>query len=104
MWTLCRLMSNESNNVDRLMNDKKTSLFKEYYNYKETKGKIITDDQKNIRIAKNTIKKNRKQLDEYVKKNSLFVNSFKPIKVNKGPILVKRMAELAERQRKEEKT
>ncbi len=75
------------------MNEKATTLLKEAFRYKETRGTIITDSQRALDSAKLTIKRNRKQLEKYIQQNPVFLHSLEPVHISRGPEVVKRMAE-----------
>lgn len=73
------------------------NLFKRKISLKETVCTIISDNINAVDVAISSIVENRKILELYVKKNPKFLYSLKPIKVDDGPEVVKRMADAAER-------
>ncbi len=66
------------------------------FNYKETKGTITTDNEAAIEAAISSIKHHRSRLETYVRTHPKFLHSLKPIHVEKGPTIVRLMAEAAE--------
>lgn len=73
------------------------SLFKEVFQHKETSCTIISDKEGAINVAILSIKHHRKQLEKYIKDHPKFLYSLQPVPVDKGPTIVKLMAEAAER-------
>ncbi|MEM0216354.1 MAG: UPF0280 family protein [Candidatus Bathyarchaeia archaeon] len=73
------------------------SLFKRKIRLKETVCTIISDKIDAVEVAIASIVKSRKILELYVKNNPKFLYSLKPIKVDKGPEVVMRMASAAEK-------
>jgi ApbE superfamily uncharacterized protein (UPF0280 family) len=78
------------------MNQKATPLLNQPFSYKETRGTIITDSKRAIDAAKLAIKANRKQLEKFIQQNPIFLYSLEPVQINRGPEVVKRMAEASE--------
>lgn len=76
---------------------KTKSLFKRSFEYKETRCTIIADRESAINVAILSIKHYREQLERYIKDNPKFLYSLQPVHVDKGPTIVKLMAEAAER-------
>ena len=74
-----------------------TSLFKEAFGFKETRCTIISNKESAIQTAIESIKKNRKTLEEYVELNPIFFRTLEPIPVPSAPLVVKLMAEAAEK-------
>jgi ApbE superfamily uncharacterized protein (UPF0280 family) len=70
-------------------------IVKETYSFKETKGIIISDNKKAIKIGKATLEKNRKILEKYINKDPLFLHSLEPINLEKGPNVIMRMIEVS---------
>ena len=68
------------------------NLFKENFTLKETQCTIISDKQKGIKTAIESIKRNRVELELYVKANPKFLNTLKPIPPPEKPIVAKLMA------------
>jgi ApbE superfamily uncharacterized protein (UPF0280 family) len=75
------------------MKQKATTLLKEAFSYKETRGTIITDSKRALDSAKLTIRTNRKQLEKYIQQNPTFLHSLEPLYISRGPKVAKRMAE-----------
>jgi len=73
------------------------ALIKQEYQFRETKGTIIADTIKGVEIAKTTLKKHRNQLEEYIRQNPYFSQSFEPIRVKNGPPIVRWMAQTSEK-------
>ena len=78
------------------MNQKATPLLKQPFRYKETRGTIITDSKRALDVAKLAIKRNREQLEKYIQQHPTFLYSLEPVQINRGPEVVKRMAEASE--------
>ena len=73
------------------------NLFKEAFQYKETQCNLIADKKQGIQIAIESIKHNRKELEEYTRTNPKFLYTLEPIPVLDGPLVAKLMAEAAEK-------
>ena len=67
-------------------------LFKENFTLKETQCTIISDKQKAIQAAKESIKRNRQELEIYVGANPKFLHTLKPIVAPEKPLVAKLMA------------
>ena len=72
-------------------------MFKRVFELKESRGIIISDKEHAIETAVESIKHNRKALEDYARKNRLFLESLKPMKVPTEPLVAKLMAEAAEK-------
>lgn len=73
-------------------------LFKETFEFKETRGIIISDSLNAIKASTASIIENRRKLEEYIRKNPKFFYSLKPVHVeDSSPAVVKRMAEASEK-------
>lgn len=70
-------------------------LFKRVFEFKDSRGVIIADKESAIDVAVESIRRNRKALESYVKCNGLFLESLKPVKVPAEPLVAKLMAEAA---------
>jgi len=73
------------------------SLFKENFTLKETQCTIISDKQKAIQSAIESIKRNRQELEIYVRANPKFLHTLKPIPPPEKPLVAKMMALAAEK-------
>jgi ApbE superfamily uncharacterized protein (UPF0280 family) len=73
------------------------NLFKENFTLKETHCIIISDKQKAIQAAIKSIKRNRQELEIYIKTNPKFLCTLKPILPPEKPLVAKLMAEAAEK-------
>ena len=73
------------------------NLFKEAFQLKESQCTIIADKQEAIKTAVESIKRNRKQLEEYAYSQPKFLYTLKPIPVPQEPLVAKLMAEAAEK-------
>ena len=78
------------------MKEKTTSLIKQTFSYGESRGTIIADSMEAVATAKLAIQKHRRQLDKYIRETPIFLCSLEPVRVGKGPIVAKRMAEASE--------
>lgn len=74
------------------------NLFKETFEFGETRGVILTDNKEAIAVAKASLKENKRKLEEYIRKNPKFLYSLKPVQVDSdSPAVVKLMAEASEK-------
>jgi len=73
------------------------SLFKENFTMKEAQCTIISDKQNAIQIAIESIKRNRQELEIYVRANPKFLHTLKPIPPPEKPLVAKMMALAAEK-------
>ncbi|MCW3994559.1 MAG: UPF0280 family protein [Candidatus Bathyarchaeota archaeon] len=73
------------------------NLHKETFILKETQCTIISDKQEAIKIAKETIKHNRQELELYVRANPKFLHTLTPIPAPPKPLIAKLMAEAAQK-------
>jgi len=69
------------------------NLFKENFNLKETKCTIISDKQQGIETAIESIKRNRQELEIYLRANPKFLYTLKPFPAPEKPLVAKMMAE-----------
>jgi uncharacterized protein len=67
-------------------------LFKENFSLKETQCTILSDSQQAIQAAIESIKRNRQELDLYVRANPKFLYTLKPIVAPEKPLVAKLMA------------
>jgi ApbE superfamily uncharacterized protein (UPF0280 family) len=72
-------------------------LFKEAFQYKETRCTIIADKEQAIKTARESIRRNRKELEDYAKKNPRFLYTLEPIPAPAEPLVARLMAEAAEK-------
>jgi len=75
----------------------KTKEYRQVFNYKETNCLITADSEVAIDAAVSSIKYHRSQLEKYVRGHQRFLYSLQPIHVDDGPLVVKLMAEAAEK-------
>ncbi|MGA3060479.1 MAG: UPF0280 family protein [Candidatus Bathyarchaeia archaeon] len=73
------------------------NFFKENFTLKETQCTIISDKQKAILAAIESIKQNRQELEIYVRANPKFLYTLKPIPAPEKPHVAKLMALAAEK-------
>ena len=71
------------------------NLIKEVFQLKESQCTIITDKQEAIKTAIESIKRNRKQLEEYAGAHPKFLYTLEPVPVPPEPLVAKLMAEVA---------
>jgi len=82
--------------MTRTMPLKTKSLVKESFEFKETRGLILSDSKEAIELALSSLRENREKLERYVRKNPKFLYSLTPIKIdNDAPHVVRIMAEAA---------
>ena len=72
-------------------------LTRHSYQIGETKGVIITDHSPAIEAALNSIKEQRRQLFEYIRKNPDFEHSLESVEVSEAPEVVQLMAEASKK-------
>ncbi len=72
-------------------------LFKEHFAFKECHCSIISDNQKAIRAAIDSIKRNYLELELYVRANPKFLHTLTPISVPEKPFVARVMALAAEK-------
>jgi uncharacterized protein len=72
-------------------------LFKENFVLKESQCTIISDQQKAIQTAIESIKRNRQELEIYTRANPKFLHTLKPITPPEKPIVANLMAQAAEK-------
>jgi len=72
-------------------------LIKESFTYKESQCTIISDQQKGIRIAVDSIERNYKELELYTGTNSRFLHALHPVPTPNKPLVAKMMAEFAQK-------
>lgn len=73
------------------------NLFKENFTLKETQCTIISDKQKAIQTAIESIKRNRRELEIYIRANPRFLYTLTPISAPEKPLVAKLMAQAAEK-------
>jgi ApbE superfamily uncharacterized protein (UPF0280 family) len=73
------------------------NLYREAFQLKETQCTIIADRKEAIGAAIESIKRNRKALEEYGKAHPKFLWTLKPVPVPREPSVAKLMAEAAEK-------
>lgn len=76
---------------------KTEKLFKQVFQVKETNCTIISDEKSAVNVAMSSIRHHRKELEKYIRHHQKFLYSLKPVPANDGPIIVKLMAEAAEK-------
>ncbi len=72
-------------------------LFKEAFLLKESQCTAISDKPEGIQTAKNSIKRHRCKLEEYIKINPRFFHSLEPIPVPTEPLVANMMGEVAKK-------
>jgi len=72
-------------------------LFKLAFELKESRGTIIADRENALDIAVESLKANRKALEDYSRANPQFLFSLTPVKVPNEPPVARLMAEAAEK-------
>ena len=72
-------------------------LFKEHYTQKESQCTIISDQQKAIQAAQESIQRNYLELELHVRANPKFLHSLTPIPAPEKPIVARLMAEAAQK-------
>ncbi len=71
-------------------------LFKETFEFKETRGLILSENKEAIAKAISSLRENREKLERYACKNPKFLYSLKPVEVDDdSPLVAKVMAEAA---------
>src|SRR4030042_27504 len=72
-------------------------MFKEAFQIKETQGTIIADREQGVKTAIASIKRNRKALEDYAKRNPHFLMVLEPVAAPAEPVVARLMAEAAEK-------
>jgi ApbE superfamily uncharacterized protein (UPF0280 family) len=72
-------------------------LFKEHFTHKESQCTIISDQQKAIQAAVESIKRNYLELELYVRANPKFLHTLTPIDAPEKPLVARVMAVAAEK-------
>jgi len=72
-------------------------LFKEAFQIKETQCTIIADKEQGVKTAIASIKRDRKALEDYAKRNPMFLYTLEPVAVPVEPLVARLMAEAAEK-------
>ena len=72
-------------------------LFKESFSLKESVCTILSDKPKSIEAAKESIRRNYRELELYVRANPKFLHTLTPIPVPNKPLVAKLMAEASEK-------
>ena len=68
------------------------NFFKESFVYKESQCTIISEKETGIQTAKESIKRNRAELEKFIKTNPKFVWTLKPFEPPKEPLVANLMA------------
>ena len=72
-------------------------LFKEHFSLKESQCTIISDNQKAIRAAIDSIKRNYLELELYIRANPKFLHTLTPVPAPEKPLVARVMALAAEK-------
>lgn len=72
-------------------------LYKEQFTHKESQCTIVSDQQKAIQAAKESIKRSYQELEIYVRANPKFLYTLTPIPAPEKPLVAKLMAEAAKK-------
>lgn len=83
--------------VKEISKMKTKNLFKQVFRYKETNCTIIADKEDAIRSAMSSIEYHRKKLEKYIQDHPKFLYSLRPVPVNKGPLIVRLMADASKK-------
>jgi len=83
--------------IAALAKDGDKRIFREVFHLKETNCAILSDSEKAISAARNSISLHREQLEKYAAASPEFVYSLNPVTVPEGPRVVKLMAEVSEK-------
>ncbi len=75
----------------------KENLFREFFSYKDSNCFIISDKIDGVDVAKESIIRNRRLLDEYIASHQKFVYTLKPISVPSEPLVANLMAQAGEK-------
>ena len=73
----------------------KKNLCKESFLIKESQCTVISDCQRGIEVAVDSMKCNRQELEKYIRSNPGFLYSLKPVVVPEKPLIAEMMAEAA---------
>ena len=73
------------------------NLFKEDYTYKDSVCHIISDTNHGIAVAKESIMRNYRELENYIQKHQIFFYTFDPLPIPNEPLVAKLMAIAAQK-------
>ena len=73
------------------------NLHKEAFTLKESQCTVVSDQQAGIEGAKESIRRNRQELELYVRANPKFLYTLTPIAAPEKPLVAKMMAEAAQK-------
>jgi uncharacterized protein len=68
------------------------NLFKENFNLRESQCTILSDQEKAIQAAKESIRRNRQELEIYIRAHPKFLHTLKPFPPPQNPLVAKLMA------------
>ena len=72
-------------------------LFREAFEFKETRGFIISDSRSAIATGMASLKQNREKLEKYIREHPKFLYSLQPVQADDGPPVVRLMAKAAKK-------
>jgi ApbE superfamily uncharacterized protein (UPF0280 family) len=73
------------------------NLYREAFSIKDSQCNAIADKPEGIRVAEDSIKRNRRSLEAYIKTDPNFFHTLDPVSVPTEPVVAKLMAEAAEK-------
>jgi len=73
------------------------NIFKEAFSYKDSNCTLISDKERGIQTAKESVRYNRTLLEDFIAKNPKFGWTLKPAATPNEPLVAKLMAEAAEK-------
>jgi ApbE superfamily uncharacterized protein (UPF0280 family) len=73
------------------------NLYKESFTVKESQCTLISDKQEAIQAAKESIKRNRRGLEDYIRVNPKFLHTLTPIPAPEKPFVARLMAEAGQK-------
>lgn len=79
-----------------MISAKSKDLFRQTFEFKETRGAIISDREDAFKAAISSIKRHRNGLERYIRGHPNFLYALQPVHVDDGPEVVSLMASAAE--------
>ena len=73
------------------------NLYREAFSLKESQCNVIADKPEGIQAAKDSIRRHRRKLEQYIKTNPTFFHTLEPVTLPNEPLVATLMAEAAEK-------
>jgi len=76
-----------------MLSVKSRGLFRQPFDFKESRGTVISDSERAIKTAMSSIKFHRRELEKYIQDHPRFLYSLQPVPVDRGPKIAELMSE-----------